>query len=97
MTLLKEFSLTTHGNKEARRVFELETRCVTSLFERLFPKFKTEDCWKVLVNCSATPPRNQYCNLLGVYEIDAIVDIEKFSYLDNEEKKLGPLRVWNWV
>lgn len=43
MTVLKEFSLTIPEDKIKQRGFELQTRCVLSLYERLFPKFKTHD------------------------------------------------------
>jgi hypothetical protein len=39
--------------KDKRRLFCLQTRCVTSMFERVFGrrKMKTTETWKVLVEC----------------------------------------------
>lgn len=89
MTVLKEFSLTIPEDKIKRRVFELQTRCVLSFYERLFPKFKTHDCWKVLINCVREKPKIKYRNLIGVYEIDIPGNAEEiFSLKDNFEKKV---------
>ena len=38
--------------KEKRRDFQLMTRCMTSMVSRLLPKIKTEDCWKIIIECS---------------------------------------------
>lgn len=37
--------------KEKCRKFSLETRCITSMFARLFSGFKTQNEWKILVQC----------------------------------------------
>lgn len=87
MPILKEFSLTTSGDSSLVRLFELQTRCVTAQFERLFPTFRNESCWKVLVNCAPIDPRGGYRDLLGVYEIGLRADVTAFFSLENEEKK----------
>ena len=35
--------------KEKRRRFQLMTRCMTSMIERIIPRITTKDCWKILV------------------------------------------------
>lgn len=89
MPLLKEFSLGARQYDMAtRRMFDLQTRSITSLYERLFPKYKTTECWKVLVNCVNDTPTTQYRNIGGVYELDIIADIATFFSLTDIEKKV---------
>jgi hypothetical protein len=88
MTLLKEFELCWPGQtKERKREFQLQTRCVTALFERLFPKFRTANCWKVLAECVGQSTREQYRNQGGVYVLETETDVDHFFYLPDEEKK----------
>ena len=35
--------------KEKRRQFQLMTRCMTSMLERIIPRINTKDCWKILI------------------------------------------------
>ncbi len=87
MTILKEFDLRISGDKAQKRKFSLQIRCITAFYERLFPKFKTPDCWKVLINCVQESPKSGYRNFLGVYEIDVAVDLDRFAKLSDDEKK----------
>jgi hypothetical protein len=87
MRVLKEFGLKTDGDPARQRAFLLQTRSVTALYERLFPKFKTQSCWKVLVNCVNANTRPQYRDLLGVYEIDVEADVPSFFRLSDAQKK----------
>jgi hypothetical protein len=87
MPILKEFGLTTNGDRSLVRSFELQTRCVTAHFERIFPEFRTESYWKVLVNCVSFDPRSGIRNLLGVCELDLKADVAEFLSRGNEEKK----------
>lgn len=77
----------TSGDKARKRRFGLQVRCITALYERLFPTFKTQDCWKVLVNCVSDSPKLEYRNLLGVYELDILADVEVFFSLTDTEKR----------
>lgn len=88
MPLLKEFDLITSGSKEKVRAFQLQTRCVTALYQRLFPKLMTKDCWKVLVRCVNDAPKTQYRNIGGVYEPFVVADVEGFFHLNDSEKKV---------
>lgn len=88
MRLLKEFDLMIPGDKVRKRTFALQVRCVTALYERLFPRFKTQDCWKILINCVSDSPKPKYRNLLGVYELDIVADVEAFFSLKDDEKKV---------
>ena len=88
MPVLKEFDLITSGSKEKIRAFQLQTRCVTALYERFFPKFKTKDCWKVLVRCDHDAARIHYRNIGGVCELSIVADVDSFFLLTDAEKKV---------
>jgi len=50
--------------KEKRRQFQLMTRCMTSMLERIIPRITTKDCWKILIECVEKPSGNDCINLL---------------------------------
>lgn len=41
--------------KWKRRAFSLQTRCMTSMIERLMPRIVTDNYWKILINCAENP------------------------------------------
>ncbi len=88
MRVLREFDLTTDGDRARQRAFSLQTRCVTSLYARLFPKFRTERCWKVLINCVGANAQPYYRDLLGVYELDVEADVSPFFDLPDAQRKV---------
>jgi hypothetical protein len=52
MAYLKQFGLTIPGMEKWKlRDFQLQTRCVLSLYSRLFETYKVKKCWKILVAC----------------------------------------------
>ena len=73
--------------KEKRRQFQLMTRCMTSMIERIIPRINTRDCWKILIECVEKPSRNECVNLLGVYTIQVPFDINMFWEMNGHEKK----------
>ena len=73
--------------KEKRRKFQLMTRCMTSMIERIMPKITTKDCWKILIECVGTSPISGFRNMLGVYTLQTILDVESFFQLNDYEKK----------
>ncbi len=73
--------------KWKRRQFQLMTRCMTSMIERLIPSIKTEDYWKLLIECVKDNPDAGYKNMLGVCVIQIQFDIEGFFEMDDMEKK----------
>ena len=86
--ILSEFSLISDLEQAKRMQFELQTRSVTSLFERHFPKFHTEDIWKVLIYCVDQVPETPINTIGGVLQVFIMEDVEQFFSLDNEEKRL---------
>ena len=73
--------------KEKRRQFQLMTRCMTSMLERIIPRINTKDCWKILIECAEKPSRNDCINLLGVYSVQVFFDINMFWEMNSFEKK----------
>ena len=73
--------------KEKRRQFQLMTRCMTSMLERIMPRIITKDCWKILIECVEKLSRNDCINLLGVYSVQVLFDIKMFWEMNSFEKK----------
>lgn len=73
--------------KDKRGTFRLETRCITAMFERLFGKMKTDNCWKVLVECVGEIKEQKVQNFSGVLTIQVKFDYEKFSGSNEYQKK----------
>ncbi len=76
--------------KERRMRFRDEVRCVASLLERNFEKYKTEDCWKVLVECveDMKDNNNEHKLVGGVSHVKVGLNIDYYFNLHNYEKKL---------
>lgn len=105
MTVLREFDLDipyvkNDGDKEdyernwkPKRVkFRDEIRCIASLFEAHFEKFKTEKCWKILIECveQITDER-----IIGddICTVQVKLNIEEYFQLSNLEKKMLILKL----
>lgn len=73
--------------KEKRRNFRLETRCITAMFERLFEKYTTVDCWKVLVECVMDIKEQKVLNFSGVYTVQVEFDYNSFVSSNEYQKK----------
>lgn len=79
--------------KQKRRNFNLETRCITSMFERLLNKFKTDDCEKIIVECVDKLNSDNIINHLGVYIAQIEFDYDNFIKKSNYEKKVEALKL----
>lgn len=73
--------------KEKRREFQLMTRCMTSMLERIMQPVPTENCRKILIECVENSPKSGYSNLLGVYVIQTEINLESFYLADDHKKK----------
>jgi hypothetical protein len=88
MTVLKDFDLfLPYHDKETTRSFGLQTRCITSLYSRLFPRLETTGCWKVQIECVGAITKDSYRNLLGVYAQEVAADPEIFWNLTDDHQK----------
>ena len=75
--------------KDLRRAFVYESKCMTSMVERLFKPVVTKDCWKIIVECVDTISNPSIMNLLGVYTVQVLFDFSSYKTLSPlEQKKL---------
>ncbi|MFE6076436.1 hypothetical protein ACFVQB_18340 [Paenibacillus sp. NPDC057886] len=79
--------------KWKRRSFRLETRCITAMYERLFGKYKTKDCWKVLIECVESISDERLINGSGVCSVPIQFSLNDFSAKSELEKKRTTLRL----
>lgn len=73
--------------KDKRRSFRLETRCISAMFERIFGKMTTEDCWKILIECVEQVKEERVINLSGVYTVQVKFNYESFLSKNEYQKK----------
>ena len=73
--------------KWKRRQFQLMTRCMTSMIERMLPSLKTKDYWKILIECVDDNPKYGFTNMLGVCVIQIKFDIDSFFEMEDIDKK----------
>ena len=69
--------------KGKRRQFQLMTRCMTSMIERIIPRTTTKDCWKILIECVENPSRKGIINLLSflsLFLVNFFIKIKKISH-----------------
>jgi len=79
--------------KEKRRNFRLETRCITSMFERLLGKFKNEKCQKIIIECSENNIESSILNFSGIITVQLQMNHEKFLKKKDIEKKEVTLKL----
>lgn len=73
--------------KAKRRNFSLQTRCVSSMFERLMGKIVTKNCSKLLIECVANNNEMVIMEFSEVSSIKMQFDYDNFLLLDGLEKK----------
>lgn len=71
-----------------RRQFELETRCMASMFLRLLGKYKTKDCSKIVIDCVEKSTRTNYSCCMGICLVHYELNYEEFFAKNEYEKKL---------
>lgn len=97
--IIKDFGLDMPElQKELKVAFRNETRCVLSLFERFLGKYKTKDCWRIWVNCVNEISDNRILNLLGVYNVQIVVDTDTYFKMSAIDKKKAILNyLWQGI
>lgn len=73
--------------KGKRRNFQLMTRCMTSMVERIMKPINTMDCWKIVFECVDNCESTKYKNLLGVYTIQIPFKTKNFFDACEYDKK----------
>lgn len=79
--------------KEKSRKFCLETRNISAMFERLFGKMKTKECWKILVECVESIGEERVLNFSGVYTVQVKFNYANFSDSNDYEKRQKTLEL----
>lgn len=70
-----------------RKAFVYESKCMTSMLERLFKPVPTKDCWKIIIECMDKVCNPCIINLLGVYTVQVPFDFCTYEALDPVDKK----------
>ena len=73
--------------KHIRRTFALQTRCISTLFERLLGGIDTKDCQKILVECVPSVSDISVKNFSGVYSVEVNFDAGTFAESNEFDKK----------
>lgn len=74
--------------KRCRREFQLKTKCMTSMIERIMIPIQTKECWKILIECVNECTEEAYKSFLGVYIVQIKIDKEDFfDSMSLEQKK----------
>lgn len=73
--------------KDKRQKFSLETRNISAMYERLFNKIQTENCWKVLVECVEHVQEEKVINYSGVNTVQIEFNHDDFLIMDEYEKR----------
>ena len=74
--------------KWKRRQFQLMTRCMTSMIERIMPRIVTKGFWKILIECVEQPSSSKIVNRLGVCCVQVPFEIDLFWEMSSFEKKV---------
>ena len=73
--------------KEKRLLLRKESRCMTAMFERLFPRYKTRDCWKLLIELVEINPDPKIYTAGGIYTIQVQHPFTTFIASSEYQKK----------
>ena len=73
--------------KTCEEHFVYESKCMTSMLERLFKPVVTKDCWKINVECVDTISNPAIMNLLGVYTVQVLFDFSSYETLSPLDQK----------
>lgn len=78
--------------KERNFKFRLQTKCITSLFERLLGGFKNDKCRRIIIECVPIITKEARC-FEGFYLVQVPYDINNFFQLNDLEKKKKALEL----
>ena len=75
------------AGRTERQTFRRQTRCISSLYERMLGPISVEAGWKVLVECVRDVQRDDIRNLLGVFVVQMPFDHAAFAAADVTGRK----------
>lgn len=64
--------------KNKRREFQLISRCMTSMIERLMPSINTKNYWKIIIECVEGTPKAEGIYMPEILFVQVLFDIECF-------------------
>lgn len=73
--------------KDKRREFQLFSRCMTSMIERLMPSINTKNYWKIIIECVEGTPKAEGIYMPEILFVQVLFDIDCFNKFDNYGKK----------
>ncbi|MEK4529785.1 hypothetical protein NST38_30745 [Paenibacillus sp. FSL H8-0104] len=73
--------------RKKRVQFRDEIRCIASLYERHFGKYKTNDAWKVLISCVSEITDPRVVTYGGVCETQIQFHVDSFFSMNDQQKK----------
>lgn len=74
-------------DRNQRQRFQLQTRCVTALYERCFPGLRVERCWKVLIECVEAVKRADVLDFSGVFTCQVAFDYREYERSGDAKRK----------
>ena len=73
--------------KNKRREFQLLSRCMTAMIERLMPPINTKNYRKIVIECVEKTTKSEGIYMPGILFVQVLIDIDSFYKLNNLEKK----------
>lgn len=95
MTILKDIALELEyvSDKDKEFLFRKQTRCISALYGRTLVKYKTQECWKVLIRCVEETGESKISTVGGVCEVRVDFNMKNFFSANEYEKKKYALEV----
>ncbi|MBT2737305.1 hypothetical protein [Bacillus sp. ISL-7] len=88
--ILKHFLLyseTDEGIAVVEKSFTFQSRCITSLYEKCFSKFHTENIKQINIFCVKESLRTTLAIVDGFCDVEILYDVSEFIKLKDQEKK----------
>lgn len=88
--ILKHFLLYSKadvGNPIVESSFTFQSRCITSLYERYFSKFPTENIKQINIFCVKKSPKPNLSIIDGFCDVEIHYDVNEFFKLDDLQRK----------
>jgi hypothetical protein len=67
--------------------FSFQSKCITSLYERCFSKFNTENIRRINIFCVKDSPKPNLTIVDGFCELEILFDVSGFNKLEDQVKK----------
>jgi hypothetical protein len=88
--ILKHFLLYSEahdGNPNVESSFTFQSRCITSLYEKCFSKFSTENIKQINIFCVKESPKPNLSIIDGFCDVEILYDVNEFFKLDDQQRK----------